>query len=349
MALTVYEGNQPYIFISYAHKNRDKVLPILKSLTDSGFRVWYDAGIQVGTEWPEYIAEHLENCKAFIAFISEAAIASKNCRREINFALELDKEPIAIYLEDVKPTAGMRMQLNLVQGIFYNRIPYETFVENLLSSSVLAPCRCNDLQVVETPSTIILCEKCGKELKLGTKFCTGCGHIINGKITNKNDSVIITTEKTASEGLLYCFDKEGTGCVVTGIGTCADTDLVIPKVQKKWPVTGISKDAFKNCQSLTSVTLPDSVKSIGTAAFSGCNRLTNVTIPNSVTSIGSAAFWRCFSLTSITIPGNVTTIASSAFDGCSNLTIYCKATSKPSGWSINWNLSNCPVIWGYNG
>lgn len=60
-----YEGNEPYIFVSYAHKDSNHVLPIITSLQAQGFRVWYDAGIEAGTEWPEYIAGRLDGCAVF--------------------------------------------------------------------------------------------------------------------------------------------------------------------------------------------------------------------------------------------------------------------------------------------
>jgi len=77
---------------------------------------------------------------------------------------------------------------------------------------------------------------------------------------------------------------------------------------------------FENCSGLTSITIPNSVTSIGEYAFRGCSGLTSVTIPNSVTSIGNRAFYSCSSLTSINIPDSVTSIGEYAFYSCSSLT-----------------------------
>ena len=82
----------------------------------------------------------------------------------------------------------------------------------------------------------------------------------------------------------------------------------------------IANAAFYNCSSLTSVTIPNSVTSIGDNAFQYCSSLTSITIPNSVTSIGDNAFGRCSSLTSVTIPNSVTSIEFAAFEACTSLT-----------------------------
>ena len=79
--------------------------------------------------------------------------------------------------------------------------------------------------------------------------------------------------------------------------------------------------------------------------FSGCSSLTSITIPETVTNIDICAFLDCSSLTSITIPKSVSTIDMNAFSGCNKLTIYCEASSKPSGWHNDWNPDNCPVVW----
>ena len=87
-------------------------------------------------------------------------------------------------------------------------------------------------------------------------------------------------------------------------------------------VTSIGSWAFRECSSLTSITIPNSVTSIGNLAFYECIGLTSVTIPSSVTSIGNEAFGNCTGLTSITIPNSVTSIGNGAFSGCSSLTSH---------------------------
>ncbi len=86
------------------------------------------------------------------------------------------------------------------------------------------------------------------------------------------------------------------------------------------PITYIGKDAFRYCDNLTSITIPNSVTSIGNSAFSGCENLTSIIIPNSVTEIGERAFFICDNLASVTIGSSVTSIGNSAFWGCDNLT-----------------------------
>ena len=114
-------------------------------------------------------------------------------------------------------------------------------------------------------------------------------------------------------------------------------DIVIPSTVIhygiNYNVTSIGKYAFRNCDSVTSINIPESVTSIGDYAFRGCVGLTSVTIPNSVTSIGKYAFADCQNLTSVTIPNSVTSINSYTFYGCSSLTSVIIPESVTSiGW-----------------
>ena len=85
-------------------------------------------------------------------------------------------------------------------------------------------------------------------------------------------------------------------------------------------VTWIGRDAFRGCSGLTSINIPDGVTAIGQDVFLSCSNLKSVYIPDTVTSIGDGAFRGCSGLTSINIPDKVTSIGQEAFSGCSGLT-----------------------------
>lgn len=137
-----YEGNEPYIFVSYAHKDSDRVLPIISALQDRGFRVWYYSEKNPNADFQEIIAQHLDGCSSFLAIISQNALDSFQCRQEINFVIELKKEPAVVYLEDVKMSLGMRMQLGSLQAMYRNRhATMELFLNELYNSNMLAKCR----------------------------------------------------------------------------------------------------------------------------------------------------------------------------------------------------------------
>jgi len=84
--------------------------------------------------------------------------------------------------------------------------------------------------------------------------------------------------------------------------------------------------AFFGCTSLTSVTIPNSVTSIGMWAFEYCTSLASVVIPDSVTSIGGHAFDDCTRLTNVVILNGSANIGYDAFGGCHNLN-YAKVGS----------------------
>ena len=140
---------------------------------------------------------------------------------------------------------------------------------------------------------------------------------------------------------------------VTAIGDyafCGCSNLITVTIGENSQLTTIGKYAFFSCSLLSSIYIPSGVTTIGDYAFYGCFYLITVIIGENsqLTTIGDYAFCGCSSLISIYIPDSVTTIGKYAFSNCSNLTIYCEASSKPSGWDSNWNDSNQPVEWSSN-
>ena len=96
----------------------------------------------------------------------------------------------------------------------------------------------------------------------------------------------------------------------------------VPKSLKEVVITSaknIGDNAFYNCDSITSITIPDTVFEIGNLAFCSCDYLQNIIIPSSVKSIGDRAFSMCSSFTDIIIPDSVSSIGCGVFDRCDSL------------------------------
>ena len=163
-------------------------------------------------------------------------------------------------------------------------------------------------------------------LLLASAFQTALGQIVEGQWTYiiENDGATITASTATGAVIIpselggYAVKKVGGGWPpIFGHPNTSVTSITIPN-----SVTSLGIFAFYGCTGLTgTLTIPNSVTSIGRSAFNGCTGLTGtLTIPNSVTSIGENAFSDCTGLTSITIPNSVTSIGDLAFYGCTGLT-----------------------------
>lgn len=137
--LRPYKGDEPFIFISYAHRDKGGVHKIIKNMLDNGYRVWYDEGIDPGTEWDDTIAEHVEGCGYFIAFISKNYLASENCMDELDYARDSNRKRLLVYLENVSLPGGMKMRLNRLQAIHkYKYESEEDFYEKLYTADKIS-------------------------------------------------------------------------------------------------------------------------------------------------------------------------------------------------------------------
>lgn len=137
-----YIGEKPYIFVSYAHKDSEVVMRAIALLQQSGFRVWYDEGIDPGSEWPDTIEKYLERSSYFIGFISANALDSNYCKCELHTAFNERKKMLIVYLENIKLEGGLKMQLSSRQSIHWYKYESENaFFKKLLTASGLNDCR----------------------------------------------------------------------------------------------------------------------------------------------------------------------------------------------------------------
>jgi len=133
----VYHGEKPYIFISYAHVDSARVLPIAEELHKRNYRVWYDEGIEAGAHWADFIAEHLEGAAIVLYFTSAYFNCNRNCEREVNYAVEAKTEMACVRLDDAQMPPGLKMQFSTAKTIDASGDPVET-ADRLLKSGALA-------------------------------------------------------------------------------------------------------------------------------------------------------------------------------------------------------------------
>jgi len=210
--MELYEGNEPYIFVSYSHKDTDRVLPYIQALSDGGFRVWYDVGTEAGTEWPAYIEDHLKRSAVVVIFMSEAAVDSRNCRNEINLAHKIGKAFLVVYLEETDLRDGMDLQLSSSQSLYANRHPSVSSVAaQLCAARLLIPCKA----AAVTPSVPPVVPADAEHLyQQGLRSLKGDG-------VPKDESAAARYFRTAAE--------QGHARAQYNLGLCYDRGVGVPK------------------------------------------------------------------------------------------------------------------------
>lgn len=272
--MDAYQGSKKYIFASYAHKDNDVVLPIIELMQKNGFRVWYDKGIEAGTEWAAYIEEHLLGCDKFVLFLSKASIESINCREEFGLARLEEKDILVIYIEDLKDSDlryGLRLRIPSHQALMFKRHPsMQSFMYELCRARILQSCRSEEVDDDDEET-------------------------VEEGFTSR------TVE--AEETLAFELCDDGVSYYIKGRGSCTDREIAVPSTYKNMSVTSIGVFAFSGADTVYSITLPNSVTTIRERAFSKCPNLESVTISANLTKIGPYAFSESTKLTAITFEG----------------------------------------------
>ena len=135
-----YEGDEPCIFVCYAHEDSDTVYPEMAWLCEQGLNLWYDEGISAGKNWRAAIGDSLLGASHVLFYISERSLKSDHCNREINLALDESKDVIPIYLEDVELTSDLKVGLSRVHALHRDQdASYQQHLLNALGQSVSTP------------------------------------------------------------------------------------------------------------------------------------------------------------------------------------------------------------------
>lgn len=118
--LTVYEGEKPYIFISYSHRDTFQLVEVCTLFKKKNVKFWYDNGLYSGDDWNLMIASHLEKASACLLLLSRLSAESQYVKNELNFALS-HRIPIhIILLEDFTLPIDIEMMIGRIQMVTKN-------------------------------------------------------------------------------------------------------------------------------------------------------------------------------------------------------------------------------------
>jgi len=112
-----YLGDKPFLFVSYAHADKNKVYPIINNLYEEGVRIWYDEGIPAGSRWSDELAARIRDSAAFLLFVSEHSVVSNHCINEVSFVCDLDKPFVAVHLRETELPDGLKLMIGARQTI----------------------------------------------------------------------------------------------------------------------------------------------------------------------------------------------------------------------------------------
>ncbi|MFK8029017.1 MAG: TIR domain-containing protein [Gammaproteobacteria bacterium] len=129
-----YQGNSPFVFVSYAHAEADWVYAELQWLHDQNVNIWYDEGIAPGSDWSAVLAESIGGCDGVLFFVGEKSANSENVANEINFALDAGKPVTAIYDDEVTLPPGLKFSLSRQQAVIRSNLGEKGYKRKLLQA-----------------------------------------------------------------------------------------------------------------------------------------------------------------------------------------------------------------------
>lgn len=334
--IKAYSGDGKYIFISYSHQDRDQVFPIIEHLQKNGYNIWFDEGINAGTEWPEVIAQQIIGCACFLGFISNQSVESTECRNEIYLASNEKKDIISVLLEETDLPAGLRMKLAAIQAIEkYNYSNEGQFYIKLLEAEELHNCKnTEEFQIIGENKLVryngklnhITIPDCITQV--GYNAFENCDQLKSIHITENIDRIGKFAFYRTNSLIRFKVD-EGNGFF------SAKDDVLLNKTQNillRYPsqkpdktyhvpdsIGHIMMLAFSDAANLQSVSMGDQVKLIGERAFESCREMLYIQLSSNIEVLNSYTFSRCSSMITFDMPDSIRILKESVFSGCSSL------------------------------
>lgn len=131
-----------YVFVSYAHVDRQMIHPYVLRLRDHGLRIWWDDGLTPGAEWIQAIADAIAGCSAFLLLVTRGVADSEYCFREILFAQDQRIPTVVNYLEAVGLPNRLRFLLAPIHAIVDGTWEFDRIVDALHQASRIPRIRC---------------------------------------------------------------------------------------------------------------------------------------------------------------------------------------------------------------
>ena len=129
-----YSGLDKFVFVSYSHKDKETVYHIMDKLEGNGYRLWFDDGIDYGSEWADQIAKQISKCNLFLVFLSTNSLSKDSfVNKEIHFAVSEKKQILAIFIDEAHLESGLKLLIGEFQAHNFKGDPKEDkdFYENL--------------------------------------------------------------------------------------------------------------------------------------------------------------------------------------------------------------------------
>ncbi len=125
----VYDGDNKYVFITYAHKDAKSVFSDLEEFNDLGINIFYDDGLPGGSSWFETLENKIINSSVLIPFMSKNTVESKPSRKEIFLAFRTDIPILPIYIKPTTLKNGLDYAIGDEQSIFKYEMCNEDYID----------------------------------------------------------------------------------------------------------------------------------------------------------------------------------------------------------------------------